>query len=71
MIEKYFLANEMIIDLGCGLGTQLKHLPPEAKKCWVGLDSRLDLLQTIRVNYSDIHLIQGDLYNLPIKTGEI
>jgi SAM-dependent methyltransferase len=71
LIEKYSLRDEIIIDLGCGLGAQFKHCFHYARQYWVGLDDQMDLLQIIRKRYPDVQLVQGDLCQLPFRAGSI
>ena len=61
LIEKYSSRDEIIIDLGCGLGAHLKHCSNYAHKHWVGFDGRMDFLQAIKKLYPDVQLVQGDL----------
>ena len=71
LMEKYCLKGEITIDLGCGLGTHLKYCSQYARKHWVGLDVRMNLLQSVKKLYPDVQLVQGDLCQLPFRVGFI
>lgn len=61
--------DEIILDIGCGDGSQLKYL--KNKSNYIGLDRNLDRLEILKKKYPEATVIYADATNLPFKTGSI
>jgi len=61
--------EQLVVDLGCGVGTFYKHLPTSFHSQTVGLDSDLEALKKCRKTFPEVYLIQCNLCHLPFKDG--
>lgn len=67
--DKYFFKNKIILDAGCGMGRHSiisQHLGAE-EVIGVDLGSSVFPAYENTKKYTNIHIIQADIYNLPFK----
>ena len=62
-------ADEWILDIGCGDGSQLAHL--KDRSYYIGLDTNLKRLEILKKNYPDTLAIYGDAATLPFRPESI
>lgn len=62
--------NSPIIDIGCGVGSNLGLLRSMGYRT-IGVDAEIYSLELAKKNISETMFVNGDLLNLPIKSGSI
>jgi SAM-dependent methyltransferase len=62
--------NSLIVDVGCGVGSNLDLLKSMGFKV-IGIDSEIYGLSLAQKSISEVLLVNGDLVNLPFKSDSI
>jgi SAM-dependent methyltransferase len=57
-----------VVDLGCGLGTELRYLAERGWEC-LGVDLSLTALASARMSVSTSHFVSADVRRLPVPDG--
>jgi len=72
-IDGNFLAGKMVLDAGCGAGRHAKEAVKRGAKEVFALDisNSVDAAFENTVAEPSIHVIQGDIFNLPFKDGTL
>jgi 2-polyprenyl-3-methyl-5-hydroxy-6-metoxy-1,4-benzoquinol methylase len=74
IIDKYFyfFQNCNLLDIGCGTGTFVEHLPPGVR--YTGIDINEAYIQSAKKNYADkgtfIHLDVNSIDNIGLKENQ-
>ncbi len=66
IVDRHIHSADTFLDLGCGSGILVKQLKGEVAAA-IGIDE----VDTGFKNFSDLNLIQGSLYHLPVKGGRV
>ncbi len=65
------LNNKKTVDLGCGDARWSKHLKSLGAKDVLAIDISSDMIDKAKNKSNEIHLIQADIQNLPIKDDSV
>lgn len=66
-----FQRNEIIVDVGCGIGTTVEYLRDVQGLYAIGIDLSADLVQQGQKRTANLHLIQSSGEALPFAGGSI
>lgn len=66
MVDRNIHSDDTLVDLGCGGGWMVKQLEREVATA-IGIDEAVTGFN----KFSDLNLIQGSLYHLPIRGGKV
>ncbi len=68
-VDKEFFKNKIILDAGCGKGRHLYLSAIFGAKTVIGIDvsEAVEVAYSNTKNFSNVHVVQADIYNLPFK----